>query len=92
METLKQCCHGCDHLLVTSNAWEHGAAARRKTSLESFERCSEAVREGWQGWSDAREAVKRQAYLVFNVTRVAERNEMSRSRTLAYTDIVVNSR
>jgi DNA repair ATPase RecN len=28
--------------------------------------------EGAQGWNDGREAVKRQAYRVFNVTRVAE--------------------
>ena len=27
--------------------------------------------EGAQGWNDGREAVKRQAYRVFNVTRVA---------------------
>ena len=28
--------------------------------------------EGAHGWNDGREAVKRQAYRVFNVTRVAE--------------------
>ena len=37
--------------------------------------------EGAQGWNDGREAVKRQAYRVFNETRVVEKDENEQERS-----------